>query len=120
MNAETLLKWKEAGVLFEFNGGGDDWSTPMRLLALGNHGLYTAENGKHYRNLMPYRAPGHIQPHDGSSERPELVAEDALVVPCETTETGTFWYQHRFAYEIEWQSVRFFIVLPSIGGNNEN
>lgn len=122
MNAEALMKWKEAGVLFEFSPDEKHWYGPMRLTSKveydelrGNCPRYRALFGQWYDYIRPYRAHGHIQPHDGSSERPEWVAEDARVAAC----LFNYWNPVVFARQVPWHMVDYFIVLPSIGGNNE-
>ncbi len=117
MNAETLMRWKEAGVLMQ-----------TRNVTGKVAGIFTVDevannckiNGIPVRlEAFPvYRAPGHVQPHDGSSERPEWVAEDALVVARLTSSAGSAWVQISANLHL-WQAVDYFIVLPNIGGNNE-
>lgn len=117
MNAETLLKWKEAGVLIQWaqssSGVDDHWGKPELI---GDPEIMACMRAGRF---IPYRDPGHIQPHDGSSERPEWVAEDALVLARLTSSAGSAWVQISAKLHL-WQAVDYFIVLPSIGGNNEN
>jgi hypothetical protein len=121
MKTETLMKWKEAGVLFAFSHDGKAWHSPFVLDVIHNH----ADRGIEYfgrffgwcKHIRPYRAPGHIQPHDGSSERPEWVNANDLVV---AHVAGGIWLDMLTASELLWLMVDYYIVLPSIGGNNEN
>ncbi len=126
MDHEALMKWKEAGVLFEFSPDEKHWYGPMRLTSKveydelrGNCPRYRALFGQWYDYIRPCRSPGHIQPHDGSSERPEWVAEDALLLCNYPTRQFGWWTDVVQPHHVEWSKVSFFIVLPVIGGNNE-
>ena len=107
--AEQLMKWKESGVLFEgsFHGKDSrfaDWFGPFEF------DTYPCKHadGDVYLMVRPYRAPGHIQPHDGSPERPSHVALQALVAwlddECEP--------EIELACDVTWDACNYYIVFP--------
>jgi hypothetical protein len=104
IDKETLLRWKEAGVLIDIEliiGTPDCWDGPHTIKDVGI---------LMHRKIRPYRAPGHIQPHDGSHVPPERVKPDDRVIPC----VGRRWTKEKHALEIHWSSITFYIVLPRI------
>ena len=117
--AEQLVEWKEAGVLFEFLNAGE-WSEPAKLDHIrqrkGRPTWYVSSLWGVYEDaqleskaIRPYRALGHIQPHDGSIERPDHVPEDARVMVF----THGIW-DETLGYIAHWAHVKYYIVLPEI------
>ncbi len=113
MNAETLRRWQEARVLFEYSDDQDCWTGPLQH-ATSDWQAHLASNDRWYFHMRPYRAPGHIQPHDGSPDRPEHVAEDARVAAC----LFNYWNPVVFARQVPWHMVDYYIVLPQINAGN--
>lgn len=118
--AEQLEKWRRAGVLFEFSSDGKSWSAPMildrtspevsePLYWLNYASLCCYKQSTWWAFIRPHRAPGRVQPHDGSPERPQWVAEDARVA----VGYPTFWHETGAEFA-DWGAVDFFIVLPDL------
>jgi hypothetical protein len=64
------------------------------------------------KGFRPYRAPGHITLHNGTSERPEGIAEDALILVLSMTKSWPYIYhQHD---KLDWSNVQYFIELPKV------
>jgi hypothetical protein len=107
--AETLERWKQAGVFVEQLISSGTWTVPHEITS---GAAACCRLGSIFR---PYRAPGHIQPHDGSAERPEWVAEDALVLPYFRGGPSTVAVRAR---DLNWSVTDYFIVLPRIKPDN--
>ena len=106
---EQLTQWKEAGVLVE-KSIEDVWHGPFTVRSLEycwERNLEVAARG----DIRPYRAPGHIQPHDGSAGRPEHVAGESIVIAC-WGKAG--WDKWQSAASVDWDCTTYYIVLPEI------
>ena len=105
---EQLMKWKGAGVLVERRDSSRAkiWSQPQAIDGSTEwlHSLWC-------RGLVRvYRAPGHIQPHDRSAERPSHVGEDdRLTFHCAGKWSACITWARSIAKDSD-----YYIVLPRI------
>jgi len=121
---QDLIRWRDAGVLFEFSDDGHIWRVGTLSYLLTERSEYryvSADNA--YRCIRPYRAAGHIQPHDGSAERPEGVPENAWVLPMlhRKPYTSPWWSSvAELASDVPWIDVLYFIILPEVKSWHKN
>ena len=104
---EQLMQWKEAGVLFAV-ATEDGTVGPLFLDA-----ALTVKSRNPAYQIGGYRAPGHIQPHDGSAERPEHVKVNDLVIVSRRTQQSDWWSDVEVGLD-DWSDVHFYIALPEI------
>lgn len=106
--AEQLEQWSNAGALFEGSEYQKRWFGPYFFGGIYEDGRHILGSGM-WTHVRPYRAPGHIQPHDGAAERPEHVAVDDRVA----VRYSSSWTEVP-AYIADWAAVDYYIVLPRI------
>jgi hypothetical protein len=110
---QDLIRWRDAGVLVEASYNGSQWRGPFDgYIKVKDSDETFYANGHYFKQLRPYRAPGHIQPYDGSAERPEWVPEMALVLAG--NKMLGWCYAPSIAMDINWQRTHYFIVLPEV------
>jgi hypothetical protein len=120
----TLLRWAGAGCLFKFMDEivtvRDLQSGELKKARDADEFVMADENYISCYCLEVYQGNGHIQPHDGSAERPQHVKQDDEIMLLNISGN---WCGKCDAEDVRWDLIKFYIVLPNLsaqGGEHAN